>query len=91
MPGFDGTGPRGLGPMTGRGRGFCVLKSPDNPQEALTGLTGQANWLVSQRLGDDVQLAQLRSQARQIEGILQAINRRIEYLQTTRQRESLGV
>jgi len=23
MPGFDGTGPRGLGPMTGGGRGFC--------------------------------------------------------------------
>lgn len=24
MPGFDGTGPRGMGPMTGGGRGFCV-------------------------------------------------------------------
>jgi hypothetical protein len=24
MPGFDGTGPRGLGPMTGGGRGFCT-------------------------------------------------------------------
>ncbi len=23
MPGFDGTGPRGMGPMTGRGMGFC--------------------------------------------------------------------
>ena len=23
MPGFDGTGPRGIGPMTGGGRGFC--------------------------------------------------------------------
>ena len=25
MPGFDGTGPLGQGPMTGRGDGFCVL------------------------------------------------------------------
>jgi len=25
MPGFDGTGPRGTGPMTGGGRGYCVL------------------------------------------------------------------
>ena len=25
MPGFDGTGPRGLGPMTGGGRGFCAV------------------------------------------------------------------
>ncbi len=24
MPGFDGTGPRGEGPMTGWGRGYCV-------------------------------------------------------------------
>lgn len=24
MPGFDGTGPRGMGSMTGGGRGFCV-------------------------------------------------------------------
>ena len=23
MPGFDGTGPRGMRPMTGGGRGFC--------------------------------------------------------------------
>ncbi len=27
MPGFDGTGPRGLGPMTGGARGFCVAPS----------------------------------------------------------------
>jgi len=25
MPGFDGTGPGGMGPMTGGGRGFCAL------------------------------------------------------------------
>jgi len=25
MPGFDGSGPRGMGPMTGGGRGFCNL------------------------------------------------------------------
>jgi hypothetical protein len=25
MPGFDGTGPAGMGPMTGRGRGYCVV------------------------------------------------------------------
>jgi len=23
MPGYDGTGPAGMGPMTGGGRGFC--------------------------------------------------------------------
>lgn len=24
MPGFNGTGPAGGGPMTGRGRGYCI-------------------------------------------------------------------
>ena len=25
MPGFNGTGPLGLGPMTGRGMGYCAM------------------------------------------------------------------
>ncbi len=34
MPGFDGTGPLGKGPMTGRGQGFCVLTaSKENPNQ----------------------------------------------------------
>jgi hypothetical protein len=28
MPAFDGTGPRGAGPMTGWGRGSCSLARP---------------------------------------------------------------
>ena len=28
VPAFDGTGPRGLGPMTGRGEGYCALVLP---------------------------------------------------------------
>ena len=39
MPGFDGTGPRGMGPMTGGGRGFC---NPAGPGYA----TGQASPLA---------------------------------------------
>lgn len=30
MPGHDGTGPRGLGPMTGKGNGYCVIRLPEN-------------------------------------------------------------
>ena len=29
MPGFDGTGPRGQGPLTGRGEGYCAVRIPD--------------------------------------------------------------
>jgi len=40
MPGFDGTGPLGQGPMTGQSRGFCVLTtSEENPNE-LQGFIG---------------------------------------------------
>jgi len=28
MPAFDGTGPRGQGPMTGRGEGYCAIRLP---------------------------------------------------------------
>lgn len=28
MPAFDGTGPRGQGPMTGRGEGYCAIAFP---------------------------------------------------------------
>jgi len=40
MPGYDGTGPRGRGPMTGWGRGYCVLKMPLTPSEPMTGFAG---------------------------------------------------
>lgn len=39
MPGFDGTGPNGLGPITGGGRGFCV-----------TPAGGAGSWLGRGRL-----------------------------------------
>jgi hypothetical protein len=32
MPGFDGTGPRGRGPLTGRGEGYCALVLPADGQ-----------------------------------------------------------
>ncbi len=32
MPGFDGTGPLGQGPLTGGGKGFCVMPLGCNPE-----------------------------------------------------------
>jgi hypothetical protein len=40
MPGYDGTGPRGEGPMTGKGNGYCIMRLPDDPREPCRGLTG---------------------------------------------------
>jgi hypothetical protein len=32
MPRFDGTGPQGQGPMTGRGEGYCAVEIPEYGQ-----------------------------------------------------------
>jgi len=40
MPGFDGTGPSGQGPMTGQGRGLCVLNSSEEDPSKLKGFAG---------------------------------------------------
>ena len=46
MPRFDGTGPQGAGPMTGRGEGYCVvqLAGPDRPVRGYAGLEGAPVW-----------------------------------------------
>jgi len=40
MPGFDGTGPQGKGPMTGRARGYCVLRESNGELSHMQGLAG---------------------------------------------------
>jgi len=33
MPNYDGTGPEGKGPMTGCGKGYCVIPLNNSEQE----------------------------------------------------------
>jgi hypothetical protein len=40
MPGFDGTGPQGKGPMTGRARGYCVLRNANGESTHVQGFVG---------------------------------------------------
>jgi hypothetical protein len=53
MPGFDGTGPRGEGPMTGRGEGYCALVLPSSEEEGApygyAGLQGTPVYLRAPR------------------------------------------
>ena len=46
MPGFDGTGPQGQGPMTGRGEGYCAIEIP-RPGETARGYVGLQGTPVS--------------------------------------------
>ena len=47
MPGFNGTGPYGRGPMTGGGRGFCAVPVTA-PQQELDSLKRQSQALREQ-------------------------------------------
>jgi len=47
MPRFDGTGPRGEGPFSGRGEGYCAVRIPDEgsvEHEGAEPLTAPAGW-----------------------------------------------
>ena len=90
MPGFDGTGPRGLGPMTGRGRGLCVLKLPAEPGSPIAGLAGRAGWRFGQPLETSAELEHLRRQARHIETVLRGIHSRVKELEACQPQESIG-
>ena len=46
MPGFNGTGPLGQGPLTGGGRGFCAAPVGYNPT-ASYGISGIQNYPLS--------------------------------------------
>ena len=48
MPGFDGTGPRGMGPMTGGGRGYCAVPPAGSSGRELVSLKTQAQILRRQ-------------------------------------------
>ena len=50
MPGFDGTGPSGQGPMTGRSRGFCALRISEGNPVKVKGFAGLQGMPVSDKV-----------------------------------------
>lgn len=91
MPGFDGRGPRGLGPMSGRGQGFCALKLPVKPGEEVTGFAGQAGWPVAMEGGAPCHdLAALYREVQRLEETLQFLRGRIHALRDTARGEARG-
>ena len=50
MPRFDGTGPQGAGPMTGRGEGYCVMELPE-PGRTARGVAGLQGTPVARAAG----------------------------------------
>jgi len=61
MPGFNGTGPRGIGPMTGGGRGYCAVPL-SVPETELDFLNNQAQALTEQ-------LQQIEARIKELEAL----------------------
>jgi Family of unknown function (DUF5320) len=61
MPGFNGTGPRGMGPMTGGGSGYCVVPL-SIPETELDFLKNQARGLREQ-------LEQIEAKVKELEAL----------------------
>jgi hypothetical protein len=58
MPNYDGTGPDGKGPMTGIGRGYCVIPITSSEQEC--------DFLKNQARVLQAQLKQIRSRIKEV-------------------------
>jgi hypothetical protein len=81
MPGFDGTGPGGMGPMSGGGRGYCIpfgLRSAWRPY-------GIHRWMgfgdfVGATPTREQELGFLKEEALQLERALKDVDARIKEL-----------
>jgi hypothetical protein len=82
MPRYDGTGPKGRGPMTGRGGGYCLLKLPGSLDEPLSGFAGRSGYPVRLRPDEtQMDLASLSLRAQRLEAELRDMRRRIMALE----------
>lgn len=92
MPGFDGTGPNGTGPMTGGGRGYC------NPRGMVVGMqrnfhrrmtpnvyphrrTHDFGRFVLQPTSEE-ELGFLKNEAQSLSNALKTVEARIQELET---------
>jgi len=84
MPGFDGTGPRGLGPMTGGGRGLCAMPLPRTWSRYAAGVAHTRYGIPWSDLTPEQELGLLKNQAQALEEQLGQIEARIEELANTK-------
>ena len=87
MPGFDGTGPRGMGPMTGGGRGFCAMPLPGSWPRYVTpwGMpyyaAGMPATPFAPQMSKEQELDFLKGQTEALKGQLEQIDVRTQELE----------
>ena len=81
MPGFDGTGPRGMGPMTGGGRGFCAIQLPaDWPISGGRDFLYPCGLPFTSQMSHEQELGFLKTQAQAMREKLKHISDQIQQL-----------
>jgi len=75
MPRFDGTGPRGMGPMTGRGMGYCAVPLSRSRGAQPSGYT---------YCDRECEMAYLKDKARSIQEQISKIEAEIDRLQKSK-------
>ncbi|HAS27744.1 MAG TPA: hypothetical protein DCR59_00845 [Dehalococcoidia bacterium] len=81
MPGYDGTGPRGMGPMSGGGRGFCVvLKEATESRSADEGQSEDYTNPVSSIYEQEEEIDALKSEMKSLKDTLIRIESQIAKL-----------
>jgi hypothetical protein len=88
MPGHDGTGPNSLGPLTGVGRGYCMLKICETQDEKSTGFAGLAGKPITDSpdfLG--IETAHLYFRVRQVQFALNNLDCRTKMLKRNNSRD----
>ena len=88
MPGFDGTGPRGMGPMTGGGRGYCCLRGAGGGRapgrgwgRGGRGYGYPGRWPASGFATHEQEIDYLSSEAEALKGMLAEVEARVRNLQ----------
>lgn len=81
MPGFDGTGPMGMGPMTGGGRGFCAIPlRPAWPAYASPSYGAYGFGAFAPRMTREQELELLKSESQALREELKGLESRIKQL-----------
>ena len=81
MPGYDGTGPRGMGPMTGGARGYCVVSEDELADRQYDDRRG-AGYRYNDTIAPekDRELDALKSEMKSLKDTLSRIESQIEKL-----------
>ena len=93
MPGFDGTGPMRMGPLTGGGRGFCAIplrparaayagRGFSMPYVAPSGILYRGVPSFALQVSREEQLEYLKGSVQSIREDLKAIEERIQQIES---------